>query len=254
MKKDYIKSRIIDRFSDGGRYFDGTYDDEALAYIENTRQHFPLREAVDHTYFKPKTSQRYLLVKERWGHYVEEDIIDVGSRDKTVERIFSKRCTLLDKNNPQLHYFDWEKEQLPFEERSFETVICLDTLEHINDIHLSFTDLSRITKNHLIISLPNCWRKTWKKFLRGYGSGASYGLPPEKPKDRHKWFFNTEDVDNFLFYSAYKNKLKVIDVVYLAPKTRLWHKIVYPIVKKIAPTRFKNFFVETIFVLLERRN
>ncbi len=251
----YIQSRIIDRFSDSGRYFKGTYAKAGFEAIEKMRVQFPLRKAVDFTFYKPRTLQRYLLLKDRFGSYVDGDILDMGSRDDTVLKIFNKPCTLVDKNNPDLPPFDWEKENLPFADNSFDSVICLDTLEHINDIHNSFHDLMRVSRKYVLISVPNCWRKMTKIFMRGYGSGASYGLPPEKPFDRHKWFFNPEDVDNFTAYNGAlaKNPFDVVDVAYHMPKTRLWHKIFYPILLWIAPVYFKNIFTETIFVVLKKR-
>lgn len=251
----YIKSRILERFSDGGRYFRGKYKPEGLAAVEKAHQEFPLRRAVNYTFYEPRKLQHYLLLKDRFDKVISGKILDVGSRDNTIQNVLKKDCVLVDKNNPALPPFDWEKEFLPFPDKSFDTVVCLDTLEHINDIHRSFQDLLRVSRGHVIISLPNCWRKTIKKFLRGYGSGASYGLPPEKPFDRHKWFFNTEDAVNFIAYNAAvsEHPYAVADVSYHIPKTILRHKILYPVLSWIIPEHyFKNLFTETIFVVLKK--
>ncbi len=249
----YLKSRIIDRFSDGNRYFKGTYDDKALEYIESVRAKLPFKEKVNHTCYEPRTLQRYVLINDKFKENIKGSILDVGSRDDTAEKILGKKCTLIDKNNTNLDSWDWEKQNIPFGDKSFDTVLCLDTLEHINDIHASFVDLMRITKGNLIISLPNCWKKTTKKFVRGYGSGASYGLPPEKPFDRHKWFFNPEDVDNFISYNAYKQGFEVVDISYHMPTMTWWHRIVFPVGKILFSTHVKNLLTETILVCLKRK-
>jgi hypothetical protein len=251
---DYVQSRIVDRFSDGGRYFKDTYNVDALAYIDAVRVRFPLEKAIDYTFYQPRKKQHYLLLKSHLTSHVEGRILDMGSREDHIKELLGKACVQLDKNNPDLPVFDWEKARLPFEDGAIDTVVCMDTLEHINDIHNALHDIFRVAEKHVIISLPNCWRKTWAKFLRGYGSGASYGLPPEKPHDRHKWFFTSEDVDNFISYNAYKAGWHVERVIYHAPQTRLWHRIFFPVLTALSPVYMKNLFVETVFYALSRRS
>lgn len=251
---DYIQSRIVDRFSDGGRYFKDSYSTEALAYIDAVRVQFPFAQAIDYTFYKPRKKQHYLLLKTHLTQYVNGRILDMGSREDHIKELLGKSCVQLDKNNPDLPVFDWEKSPLPFADGSIDTVVCMDTLEHINDIHTALNDIFRVSKRNVVISLPNCWRKTWSKFLRGYGSGASYGLPPEKPHDRHKWFFTSEDIDNFIAYNAKKNGWRVDRVVYHAPQTRFWHKVVFPIMTTIAPVYMKNLLVETVFYALSKES
>lgn len=254
-QSEYIQTNIIDRFSDSGRYFRGEYNGDALLSIEETRKEFPFFSNVTYKYYQPKPLQRYLLIGDQFKDYLDEKILDVGSRDNTLKNVLKKDCFLVDKNNPNLPPFDWEKEDLPFTDNSFDSVVCLDTLEHINDIHKGLHDLLRVSKRYVIISLPNCWRKTIKQFVKGYGTSASYGLPPEKPHDRHKWFFNTEDIENFIFYNASLAKLPfgVKTIAYHIPLTISRHRIIYPLARLLLPERyFKNFFVNTVFICLEK--
>lgn len=48
-----------------------------------------------------------------------------------------------------------EKSKLPYESNSFDCVLCLDVLEHLDNIHEVFDELCRVTRKYLIISLPN---------------------------------------------------------------------------------------------------
>ena len=254
-QSQYIKTNIIDRYSDSGRYFRGTYSGEGLKAIEKVKSNFPFRKNISYRYYEPRSLHRYLLIGDRFRDYLGGKILDVGSRDNTIQTVLKKPCFLVDKNNPALPSFDWENEALPYPDKSFDTVVCLDALEHINDIHSGFRDLLRVSNQYVIISLPNCWRKTLKQFIKGYGTSASYGLPPEKPHDRHKWFFNTEDIENFIFYNSYSAKFpfKVKAVVYHVPLTIPRHRILYPLARFVLPERhFKNFFVNTVFVCLEK--
>lgn len=255
-EKSYIKKNIIDRYCDGGRYYPGTYNEKGLEAIVAFWENFPVTHFVDHTFYQPRRDQRYLVLKHKLQKYIGKSIVDVGSRDDSAEKFLEQKVTLIDKNNTNLDSWDWEKTPIPFPDASFDTVICFDTLEHINDIHTSFNDLLRVSKDIVIISLPNCWKKQIKKMLTLSPGQASYGIPPEKPMDRHKWFFNPEDIGNFISYAGaiHAPSFKVVDVVYHAPKTRWWHKLLFPILIKLPKRIFTNYFVETGFVVLKKTN
>lgn len=41
-----------------------------------------------------------------------------------------------------------------------------------------------------------------------------YGLPFEKPEDRHKWFFSSEEAEKFILYRAGKNNMEILQMDY----------------------------------------
>ncbi|MDR3574626.1 MAG: methyltransferase domain-containing protein [Anaerolineaceae bacterium] len=86
-----------------------------------------------------------------------------------------------------------EKEDIPFDNDSFDCVLYLDVLEHVVNIHHAFDDLCRVSKNYVIISLPNPWADMYEVLChQDYQPGMPfkfYGLPVEPVEDRHKWFF-----------------------------------------------------------------
>lgn len=43
---------------------------------------------------------------------------------------------------------------LPFNDNSFDTVLCTHALEHIKDYRLALKELLRVTKHRLIITVP----------------------------------------------------------------------------------------------------
>jgi hypothetical protein len=106
-----------------------------------------------------------------------------------------------------------EKEKIPFSDECFDTVICLDVLEHLENIHAVFDDLCRISKTNLIISLPNPFGTLWESILRGgYSDNASmkyYHLPVEAPSDRHKWFYSLSEAESFIRYRSDKNNMLI---------------------------------------------
>ncbi len=87
--------------------------------------------------------------------------------------------------------------RLPFDNHSFDTVICIEVLEHLENIHALSSELFRVSSGDVIMSLPNCWRDARLKIERGVGNIAHYGLPTKKPLHRHKWFFNVEEACSF---------------------------------------------------------
>lgn len=97
---------------------------------------------------------------------------------------------------------DLERGELPFNDRAFDTVICTDVLEHVDNIYRAYDELFRVARRYVIISLPNNWPKLIGSFLIGRNAThrAGYGLPPQpKPAgQRHKYFFNFEEACEFL--------------------------------------------------------
>lgn len=97
---------------------------------------------------------------------------------------------------------DLERGELPFDDQVFDTVICTDVLEHIDNIYRVHDELFRVARRYVIISLPNNWPNLFGSFLigRNITHRAGYGLTP-RPKphgQRHKYFFNFEEACDFL--------------------------------------------------------
>lgn len=256
-KSDYLRSRIYDRYvSFDPRYVTGTYEKRGLLAIEDYKKKFPFYENIVWRYYPPNHRQHYMFIKDQFKEYLDGTLADIGVRENVLSEIMERPVALVDKNNPALPSFDWDKEPLPFADNSFDTVVCLDTLEHISDIHKCFHDLLRISKRYIIISLPNNWRRLVKGLIKGYGTSVAYGIPLIKPMDRHHWFFNTEEAENFVFYNtAVANPtVAVRDVGYYIPTTIPRHRVIYPVLRRLLPmVHFKNFVVHTIFICLEKR-
>lgn len=255
MENSFLQTHIIDRYIGRGRYFRGEYQEKGLNAIVEGRKRFPFSRHLISTFYKPYALQRYLLIGEQFKSYLTGAILDVGSRDNYMKNVLNINAELVDKNNTDLTSFDWETQTLPYQENQFDTVVCLDTLEHINDLHRSFYDLLRVSKKNVVISLPNCWRKTFKRMLRGQSDQGAYGLPPERPMDRHKWFFNTEEIEDFFFYNAETapSRYRVVEIRHHVPQARFAHRILYPLMTYLLPERYaKNFLTNTSFFVLEK--
>lgn len=102
--------------------------------------------------------------------------------------------------------------RLPFPDRSFDGVICSDVLEHLEELHLVFDELVRVTRAHLLVTLPNNWNSARQRLRRGRGAIAHYGLPLEKPVDRHRWFFSFSEAEEFFRGQAARHGLEIVEL------------------------------------------
>ena len=143
---------------------------------------------------------------------------------------------------------DLEKlERLPFADREWDTVVCLDTLEHLNNFHAMCDELFRVAAQHVIISLPNCWVAARRSLGSGAGTIYQYGLTAEAPPDRHKWFFNTEEACKFLVAQTQRNNgsIEIKELVALENRrpliNRVWRRLKYPSRRK-----YLNLYPHTV--------
>lgn len=45
---------------------------------------------------------------------------------------------------------------LPFKDKSFDTVICFETLEHIQNIDSTLAEFRRVARKNILLTVPNC--------------------------------------------------------------------------------------------------
>jgi SAM-dependent methyltransferase len=112
-------------------------------------------------------------------------------------------------------------DRLPFPESAFDCVVCTDVLEHLDNLHQIFGELLRVTRRDVVLSLPSNWVNARVPIQRGHGSFKHYGLPPDKPADRHKWFFPLTDALRFVEVNAPRGGC-VIREVHAMEKPRPW--------------------------------
>ena len=148
----------------------------------------------------PERRLRSEYIARRFQPFLKGKVLDVGC-DRALLRELA----------PGLDYFGIdiggapdrvvnleEENELPFEDNSFDCVVCSDVLEHLDNIHDIFAELVRVTRGHVILSLPNNWTNARRPLARGKGAIGHYGLPVDPPKDRHKWFFSLSEAEMFI--------------------------------------------------------
>jgi len=158
---------------------------------------------------------------------------------------------------------DLEKEKIPFPDDEFDCVLCLDVLEHLDNIHEVFDELCRVTRRYVIISLPNAYADFYHMLCFGnYRPNRPmkfYGLPFEKPEDRHKWVFSYEEAEKFVLYRAAKHGIRVlqVDIHGMGGEGRGWKRFLRTLARTIllrSDLNLKNLYAVTLWAVLGKEN
>jgi SAM-dependent methyltransferase len=202
----------------------------------------------------PSRDSRSRFVCSRFADYLNELVLDIGCCEAPLRDLLrSATYTGVDiTGNPDIT-LDLERiERLPFNDGAFTCVLCIDVLEHLDNLHVIFDELVRVSKQYLIIALPNCWCDARQPIGRGEGHFGHYGLPVQNPPDRHKWFFSLSEAKQFLDDKAEKLGLRFEDI-FVTEKlrislVRLLRRLRYP------GHRYHNRYSRTLWAVLEKMN
>lgn len=173
-------------------------------------------------YYKSR-AERSKWIAERFNDFFKnaESVIDVGCWEKDLQSNLDKntKYTGIDiAGKPDIQINLDTTEKLPFSDKQFDVAVCTDVLEHLENIHNITGELMRITSKYIIITLPNPIREIAQYIInkernfdrKEHGKYTKYyGLPLEKPTDRHRWFFSTSEAIEFIEYHADKNSWKI---------------------------------------------
>lgn len=150
--------------------------------------------------------------------------------------------------------------KLDFENNSFDVCCALDVLEHLEQFHLILSEMIRISRDEVLISLPISSseifsvlrnKKYSKDSLKRKNHGAYskfYGLPFSKPKDRHRWWLYFDDIIEYFLFIERNNNCKV-EFIVSQPK-----KLIAKIIRILAPRIYYNFFCRDVFIKITNIN
>lgn len=196
---------------------------------------------------------RSRYVARRFAPYLVESVLDVGCYEAPLRALLGEvRYFGVDIAGKPDVFLDLDAaERLPFEDGAWKCVICIEVLEHLDNLHRIFDELVRVSSSHVIVSLPNCWRDARRPIERGRGRFAHYGLPPERPVDRHKWFFSYTEARDFVAAKSAAHGLEVVEMfgTEMARNSlvRAARQVRYP-----GPAYF-NRYVQTLWSVLRKR-
>ncbi len=175
-----------------------------------------------HTNFKyhsRKDKPEY--VWRKYNPVLTDSILDVGADKGGLETWLPKdvRYVAVGFGDGVDIKMDLDKGSLPFDDGEFNCVLCLDVLEHLENIHFMFDELCRVSGNYVIISLPNPWKDFFRMLRRGFYRGPEspmkfYNLPVDPPEDRHRWFFSPSEAEKFLRERGQRKNMKIVQIDY----------------------------------------
>ncbi|MHC5114520.1 MAG: hypothetical protein ACYTGP_08855, partial [Planctomycetota bacterium] len=114
-----------------------------------------------------------------------------------------------------------------------------------------FDEVVRVSDKYVVISLPNCWRTLRRRINRGRGKPQYYGLPAERPPDRHKWFFNVDDVLGFMETKARTMPVSIVDTR-VNVKPRPWPVRIAQRLRDPVLSRYLNRHAHSVWTVLRR--
>jgi SAM-dependent methyltransferase len=109
--------------------------------------------------------------------------------------------------------------KLPFCDKSFNSTIAFEVLEHIQDPDQALTEIARCTKEHLILSVPNC---DINNNLRKYDLAMAHWTDPT-----HCNFFTKDSLVGFLSDRNFK-VIEITDCYRISPNDYYWDTLKIP--------------------------
>ncbi len=190
-------------------------------------------------------------IVKRYGDSLTGRVLDVGCDTRRIKKL-----------RPELDYFgvdiggepDMQIDlqaagALPLDDASFDTVVCTDVLEHLDNLHAIFAELLRVCRGRVILSLPNCWYSFRRPIAKGRGEARHYGLPLEPPPDRHRWAFNAEQIVAFLaaHQATHGYRIAELDASINPGLRNQVRRLLWP------RMRYLNRYAHTVWAVLEKQ-
>ncbi len=135
---------------------------------------------------------------------------------------------------------------LPFGDASFDISVALDLLEHTDNIWFAFDELVRVTRQQIIVVLPNLYH--WSLRLR-YLTGremAKYVLSPAPIEDRHRWLVSYHSAARFCKTMAEKHGLGAKEIILYGARRTLSIDVLLGLISK-------NLSAWAVMYVFERR-
>jgi len=216
-----------------------------------------MRFTTEYIYKDRETKALY--VWKKYQQILKGNILDVGADQCYLKEYLNSDTEYIGiglGEGPDL-ILDLEKEKIPYSDCSFDCVVCLDVLEHLDNFHEVFDELCRVAKHYVIISLPNPLGNLFGRLLYGdYRPGQFmkfYGLPLDPPEDRHKWFFSNEEAKKFIDYRSVKNNMRILQLDTEGDGLRppYWKRIVFSLIFQ-SELNWTNLYSGSMWAVLKK--
>jgi len=192
-------------------------------------------------------------VAKRFASVLQGKVLDVGCFEAPLRKLLVG-CEYFGidiAGKPDMFLNLDTADTLPFADGSYDIVMCIEVLEHLENLHHIFDELVRIGRRGVLVSLPNCWRDARVPIERGRGSFAHYGLPVDKPLDRHRWFFSHAEARDFLLRKADRHGLEVSELFVTEQRRPAFIRILR--LMRYPGERYLNRYSQTTWALLSKQ-
>ena len=180
-------------------------------------------------------------------------VLDIGCRDAEL----GKHLPGVDYNGADLFPAPGVKyvgdiTKMEFD-RTFDTVVACDILEHLDALSATFDRLLGVADKHFLISLPNTYDlKSRTSFATKGRINQKYVFTEDPPLDRHHWLMSREEIIAFCNAKAAKHgvDLKLFDMSYGSGGNRTLTAIVGRQLTRLLP---RSLTTETVFALFSKQ-
>ncbi|HVZ93660.1 MAG TPA: class I SAM-dependent methyltransferase [Phycisphaerales bacterium] len=153
-------------------------------------------------------ASKAVYIAEKYRPILAGSVLDVGCDVARLRDLVGDpaRYTGVDIQEGADVVVNLDRDNLPFNGESFDTVVCTDVLEHLERAPVMLDELFRVARERAIISLPNPLACVIESIAGGgRGRAKYYGLPEKAPVDRHRWFFSATEAEEFVRAGAARN-------------------------------------------------
>lgn len=136
-----------------------------------------------------------------------------------------------------------------FKDQSYDIVVALDVLEHLESAHKTFQEALRVAKQGVFVSLPNMFYIKFRlNFLMGKGLSGKYDFPTQPIMDRHRWVLSYTQAVDFIQENARGYEVSVHKII---PERGRTKHVVEPLQEKLAEN-FPDLFAYGVLFMIKK--
>lgn len=107
-----------------------------------------------------------------------------------------------------------------------------------------------IARGHVVISLPNNYANARRPVERGRGSIGHYGLPPDAPRDRHKWFFSLSEAAEFFQAQTQRHPAELVESFCIEKPRLAWVRALRHL--RYSAASYRNRYAHSAWAVFRR--
>ena len=164
--------------------------------------------------------ERQRAVGRLYKEFLQGDaVVDIGCDVRGIEESVGPHTRYhgIDMHGKPDIVLNLDRDELPFGEKSVDTVVCVEALEHLQRMHQVFDNILAISRRHVICSLPVEAAYTGNKLVDAMGGVFSFATPLAPVFDRHQWVGSVSDNLDLVYYRSALGgfSIRQIDLFYM---------------------------------------